>query len=89
MARPGARNLLGMVGRHGVQRHRHLGHLRRSLRRQDRDSARRLPLLPGETRYLFFSKEKGLEVKFGNHGLKVGVNGVQKLVSGTWKDINS
>lgn len=43
----------------------------------------------GETRYLFFSKGKGLEVKFGNHGLKVGANGVQKLVSGTWKDINS
>lgn len=43
----------------------------------------------GETRYLSFSKNNGLEVKFGNHGLKVSANGVQKLVSGSWKDINS
>lgn len=43
----------------------------------------------GETRYLFFSKNQGLEVKYGNYGLKVGGSGLQKLVGGTWKDINS
>lgn len=43
----------------------------------------------GATRYLFFSKDAGLEVKFGDYGLKVGSGGLQKLVSGAWKDINS
>lgn len=41
----------------------------------------------GSSKYLFYSQSEGLEVKFGDYGIKVGSGGLQKLVNGTWTNM--
>lgn len=41
----------------------------------------------GDTRYMFFSKGKGFEARYGSYGLKLGSGGLQKLVGGEWKSL--
>ena len=41
----------------------------------------------GADRYFMYSKRSGMEVRFGNFGLQLGVNGLRKLENNTWKDI--
>lgn len=40
----------------------------------------------GSTQYLFYSKNKGFECQYNGAGIKIGPNGMQKLVNGEWNN---